>query len=235
MPPQNPIIQKMQSIANCKDNPAAAAQLESSLVNLRNLIIADRRNPDLHNARGTAEDSAAAFEAILGECNYTLGHQTTFSAQSQDIRPSVQHENIILIHLPICPNLNLQQIINAEFSPKPQNDPNNPWEAALNEGGMRPVTNYTITRQLRNPAPDILVFQYARANHRNQNAYNDQSIDCQTDLDMSIAFGQRKHYRLVASVNHHYPNPHYTAYVNKETLYGTIAMIVGFPLPLHLV
>jgi hypothetical protein len=123
------------------------------------------------------------------------------------------------VHLPIRHNLNLQQIINAEFSPMQQNDRNNPWEATLNQGGMRLVTNYTITRQLRNPAPDILVFQYARADHRHQNGYNNQSIDCQNDLDMSIAFGQRTHYRLVACVNHHNPNPHYTAYVSKDDVW----------------
>ncbi len=215
MPNPRPIVEALQRVANLKDNPAESVRLQQSVLALRDLIIADRANPDLHNARGRAEDAAAAFEALLGECGYNLGTQTTTSATAE-FRPIVVPEDIIVVHLPILHNLNLQQIIHHEYSPKRQNDPRNQWRFTLIRGGEQLVTVYTISRKLRTPAPDILVFQYARMDHRIQNGYNHQSIDCPSEIDMSIAFGEPQRYRLMASVNHHYPNPHYTAYVKRD-------------------
>jgi hypothetical protein len=225
-----PLVRALQAVANTKDIPAEKTRLKSSLRELHKLIIADRTNPDLLNAIGTMQDSAAAFEAILGYCGYSIQLQTTNSAE-EGLVESANNESIMLVHLPVLPNMSLQQISQHEYSPKQQNDPFNGWSVTVNQKEIGYYTQYTITRQLRDPAPELLVFQYQRMERQ---AYNEQKIECHPDqlLHMNPA-GLSAKYRLVACINHHHPFAHYTADIckNNEWFHCSDRVVSKIPKP----
>lgn len=212
------LIRALQAVAQVKDNPLEYHQLDVVLRQFHDVLISDRTDPDLFGDPGRMKDSAAVFEAILSAIKYPLRLRTIRSASANIIPSSVEDPHGV-IHLPLVPNLNLQQIVHKEFSQKEQHDLQNPWRVNLTTGGQQTLVTFNITYQLLAPPPELLVFQYPRKDFRNaQVAYNGLSIAVPANglLDMQQAFGQNAHYKLIACVNYHETSVHYTADVLKN-------------------
>ncbi len=203
----------LKALVQVKDNPMEYQKLYVVLEQFHHVLISDSTNPDLFGDPGRMKDSAAVFEAILSAIQYPLRLQTIRSAGT-NIFPSVDEGPHGVIHLPLDPNLTMQQIVNREFNMKEQHDSQNLWEATLTTGGKQSLETFNITRQLLAPLPELLVFQYPRKDFRNaQVIYNGLSIAVPADglLDMRQAFGRAAQYKLIACVNYHESYRHYTA------------------------
>lgn len=147
-----------KALRNLTERKELHVSLEQLLTILYNTI------PDLKNQRNRLHDVAPVLEELLEAMQYPLQSEITYQGlEEYGHLYSTKKSPMPLLRVSLqSRSVDLQMLVDNEFSQEEIRDEKNPWKATDEHGNEIVVTKYRAITKLADPLPEMLVVQLKR-------------------------------------------------------------------------